>query len=310
MPLLYHTVAYSHLGQSLALAAGLETGTIENREFPDGEHYRRVITPPGGKDVVLVGGTIDDTSTLEIYDLGCSLVRHGARSLTFVVPYFGYSTMERAVQPGEVVTAKNRARLLSSIPMAEVGNRLVLVDLHAPGLPYYFEGNLHPFHLYAKPLILEAARELGGNDYVLASTDAGRAKWVESLANNLGVDASFIFKRRLDGGRTEVMAMNARVGGRRVVIYDDMIRTGSSLIEAARSYREAGASGVCAIATHGVFPGDSLNRIRSSGQIDMIVTTDTHPRARQLECGFLKVLSIANVIAGFLNADPAASVHF
>ena len=135
MPLLYHTVAYSHLGQSLALAAGLETGTIENREFPDGEHYRRVITPPGGKDVVLVGGTIDDTSTLEIYDLGCSLVRHGARSLTFVVPYFGYSTMERAVQPGEVVTAKNRARLLSSIPMAEVGNRLVLVDLHAPGLP-------------------------------------------------------------------------------------------------------------------------------------------------------------------------------
>jgi len=72
MPLLYHTVAYSHLGQSLALAAGLETGTIENREFPDGEHYRRVITPPGGKDVVLVGGTIDDTSTLEIYDLGAA----------------------------------------------------------------------------------------------------------------------------------------------------------------------------------------------------------------------------------------------
>lgn len=310
MPLLFHTLAYEDLGRALASAAQLEIGSIENREFPDGEHYRRVITPPGGKDVVLVGGTIDDSSTLEIFDLGCSFVRHGARSLTFVMPYFGYATMERAVRPGEVVTAKNRARLLSAIPMAEVGNRLILIDLHAPGLPYYFEGNLHPFHLYAKPLILEAAKELGGNDYVLASTDAGRAKWVESLANNLGVDASFIFKRRLDGGRTEVMAMNARVDGRRVVIYDDMIRTGSSLIEAARSYRQAGASSVCAIATHGVFPGESLERIRSSGQIDTIVTTDTHPRARQLECEFLKVRSIANIIAGFLNADPAASVHF
>lgn len=310
MSLLYHTIAYSDLGRRLADAASLDLGSIEHREFPDGEHYRRVITPPGGKDVVLVGGTIDDASTLEIYDLGCSLVRHGARSLTFVIPYFGYSTMERAVKPGEVVTAKNRARLLSAIPMAEVGNRLVLVDLHAPGIPYYFEGNLHPFHLYAKPIILDSARELGGSDFVLASTDAGRAKWVESLANNLGVDASFIFKRRLDGERTEVMAMNARVEGRRVVIYDDMIRTGSSLIEAARSYREAGASAVCAIATHGVFPGDSLDRIRASGQIEKIVTTDTHPRARQLEGEFLKVHSIASVIAAFLNANPGASVHF
>src|SRR6185312_10534308 len=100
----------------------------------------------------------------------------GACSLTLVVPYFGYATMERATKPGEVVTAKSRARILSSLPPARFGNRIVLMDLHTEGIPYYFEGALRTFHVYAKPRIETAARELGGDEFVLACTDAGRAK--------------------------------------------------------------------------------------------------------------------------------------
>jgi ribose-phosphate pyrophosphokinase len=204
--------------------------------------------------------------------------------------------MQRAVKPGEVVTAKTRARLFSAVPLAAAGNRVFLVDLHAEGIPHYFEGGIRPVHVYAKPVIVDLARRLGGDDIVLACTDAGRAKWVESLANELGVPASFVFKRRLDGSHTEVTAMSAVVAGKSVVIYDDMIRTGGSLIAAARAYKDAGAVKLTAIATHGVFPGDALQRLTETGLFSAIACTDTHPRARELAGSSLYVAGIAGVL--------------
>ena len=108
----------------------------------------------------------------------------------------------------DFVTAKTRARLLSSIPVAAAGNRVVLMDLHADGITHYFEGAIRPVHVYAKPVVIELLG-LGGQDFVLACTDAGRAKWVESLANEIGVPASFVLKRRLSGSQTEVTAVSA-----------------------------------------------------------------------------------------------------
>jgi ribose-phosphate pyrophosphokinase len=183
----------------------------------------------------------------------------------------------------------------------------VLVDLHSEGLPYYFDGNIRPVHLYAKPIITAVARELGGEGFVFACTDAGRAKWVESLANDMGVDAAFVYKRRLDGRRTEVSGVSAFVRDKYVVIYDDMIRTGGSLLKAAAAYRDAGAKGIAAVTTHGLFPGDSLETIRSAGLIDRIVCTDTHPRARELQGPYLEVRSIADLAAKYLcRATPGA----
>lgn len=304
-PVVYATRAYAPLAASLCRLGGFARGVVDVRAFPDGELYQRLVTSPDGTDAVLVGGTVSDGDTLELYDLACGLVEAGARSLLLIVPYFGHSTMERAVHPGEVVTAKARARLLSSVPTARFGNRVLLVDLHSEGLPYYFEGAMRAVHVYAKPVIIEAVRALGGDDFVLACTDAGRAKWVESLANDLGVEASFVFKRRLDGARTEVSAVDARVAGKRVVIYDDMIRTGSSLVGAARAYRQAGATSVVAVATHGVLPNDALQKITAAGVIDALACTDTHPRARELEGESLRVFSITPVLAKYLT-DHAA----
>src|SRR5262249_37902872 len=111
------------------------------------------------------------------------------------------------------------------------------------------------------------------------------------------VPASFVFKRRLDGARTEVTAMSAAVAGKTVVIYDDMIRTGGSLISAARAYQEAGAARITAIATHGLFPGDALERLGGTGLFAAIACTDTHPRARELASPRLRVAPIAGVLA-------------
>ncbi len=222
------------------------------------------------------------------------------------MPFFGYGTMERSVRPGEVVTAKTRARLLSSIPMASRGTQVFLLDLHVASIAHYFEGGIRPIHVYGKSLVIAAARALGGTEFVLACTDAGRAKWVESLANDMDVAAAFVYKRRHDGENTEVTGVSAQVEGKRVVIYDDMIRTGGSLINAAQAYRDAGAASIDAVATHGLFPGDSLARLEATGLFGKIITTDSHPRAVALAATLAQRLPAS---PQHREAAPRASQH-
>ena len=299
--LVFATSSYAYLQDRLCGYDHCEAGEVETRHFPDGERYLRIHTKSDNRDVVVLGGTVNDADTLTLYDLACATVGAGARTLTLVIPFFGYQTMERRVKEGEVVVAKTRARLFSSIPPAGLGNRVVLMDLHSEGIPHYFSGEVRPIHLSARSLVLEEIRRVGGDGFVLGATDAGRAKWVESLANDLGVEGAFIFKRRHDDGTTEAASMNADVGGRSVVIYDDMIRTGGSLIGAARAYLEAGATSVAAVATHGVFPNDALRRLDDSGLFTHIVCTDSHPRAWELgDRTQLDVVSIAGLVAAFL----------
>ena len=299
--LVFATASYGYLQESLCSYGHCETGELETRQFPDGERYLRILTESVGRDVVVLGGTVNDSDTLTLYDLACATVGAGARTLTLVIPFFGYQTMERRVKTGEVVVAKTRARLFSSIPPAGLGNRVVLMDLHSEGIPHYFSGEVRPVHLSARSLVLDEIRRVGGKEFVLGATDAGRAKWVESLANDLGVEGAFIFKRRRDDGTTEAAAMYADVDGRKVVIYDDMIRTGGSLIGAAKAYREAGATSTAAVATHGVLPDDALQRLVTSGLFTHIVCTDSHPRAHELaDQPQLEVVSIAGLLADFL----------
>jgi len=286
--LLFATPNYEYLADDLCRVGGFERGTIERRSFPDGEIYRRVVDDPWGRHVVLLGGTPADGDWLDVYDLGCAIARAGARSLSIVMPYFGYATMERAVKTGEVVTAKTRARLISAIPSCEGGTRTFLFDLHTDGIEFYFSDTHVTHHVYGAPLINELVRELvteegAGDRFVLGATDAGRAKWVESLALGLGCPPAFVYKRRdpTHGGLT-VTGVNADVEGKCVIIYDDMIRTGSSLIQAASAYRGAGATSVHAVATHLVLPNDAVERILGSGLIDTINGTNSHPNSAKI----------------------------
>ena len=338
--LLFSTLKYSELTAAMSsqMPVTFELGKLETKNFADGEHYSRIVTSAKHRDVVLVGGTVSDEDTLELYDLASGLVDAGAHRLLLVIPYFGYSTMERAVKTGEIVKAKTRARLLSSIPLPGSGASVVLLDLHVDSIAYYFEGNVRPWHLSGRPLILQAIREglqVEGEEFVMASTDAGRAKIVESFANDLRVPASFVFKRRTDSGATAVTAVSAQVAGKHVIIYDDsefykgctslnahklkicalppspptpllrhtVIRTGGSLVGAAQAYRDAGANKISVISTHGVFAGDSVAKLESCGLISRVVVTDSHPAATlaaKSSPGFVKVVSIAGLLSDYL----------
>lgn len=304
LPLVFGTHSYAGMARQIARLLKGEAGKIEVQEFPDGERYRRLLTEVSNRDVVLVGGTISDGDTLELYDLGCALAKYGARRLDLVIPYFGYSTMERAVKRGEVVTAKTRARLLSSLPAAAQGTRVFLLDLHSEGIPHYFEGDITAFHIYGKPLILKIARRIGGRDCVLASTDAGRAKWVQSLAEDLGVEAAFVFKKRIDGSHTAITGVSAHVKERHVIIYDDMIRTGGSLLEAANAYQKAGARVIDVISTHGLLPGNAVERLQESDVIRTVHVTDSHPNALKLKTPFLQVHAVAGLLVNALKEHP------
>jgi len=302
--LVYSTAAYEYYSHMLCRSDHFSAGHLKRVTFPDGERYQRLTSSVRGKDVVLVGGTVSDSDTLELFDLACGISYYGANSLTLVVPYYGYSTMERADKQGDIVTGKTRALLLAAIPEARSYNEIVLVDLHTEGTTHYFEGHLRSFHIHSKSVVSSIVGGLeDAGQVVLASTDAGRAKWVEAMANQMGVPAAFVYKRRLSGELTEIAGINADVNNRHVVIYDDMIRTGGSLIKAGQAYKDAGAARLTVITTHGVLPGDALKRIQDSGIFHKVYVTDTHPRVLALAphfVGFLEIRSMVGVIEDFL----------
>jgi len=332
-PILFATARYEYMKAEMLrsgrfvdgyIARGLDdkgTPVADDKPFPDGERYHRLMTDVEHRPVILLGGTIDDRETMELLDLGHLLVDRGALELKIIIPYFGYSTMERAVKPGESVKAKVRARMISSIPRAPLGNLVFLVDLHAEGTQHYFEGHCQGFLVYAKDFVFDSVKQIllkhfgispvGGNaaarakalasEFVLASTDAGRAKWVESLTTDLvrlgrTAESAFIIKRRISGSATELRDISADVAGKIVIIYDDMGRTGGSLIKAAKAYRDKGAIDVIAILTHGVLPAGSVAKLRASGMFGNIYVTNTHPSAVAQQDDFLVVNSISSLL--------------
>ncbi|MCM1324607.1 MAG: ribose-phosphate diphosphokinase [Acetobacter sp.] len=297
---LLSSVGYGYLKRALLESGEFNDVEIETKVFPDGEHYFRIIKPEqiSGKPAVYICGTVDDAAIMEAYNLCCTLVREGCSSLHLVLPYFGYSTMERAIKTGEVVSAKNIARLFSSVPVSAMGNFIYMVDLHSLGTQYYFEQNIHPVHLTTEPVIDKMIADIRATDgeVVLASADMGRAKWIEKMSNRLGIGGAYIMKKRISGSETVVEALNADVQGKNVIIFDDMIRSGSSIINAAQAYKSIGAKDIYVACVHGVFVDGAIDKLKNSGVIKAVYCTNTHAKTQLLNDDFVKVYDMSEVI--------------
>ncbi len=256
---------------------------IERREFGDHEQYYRIgITNRNdllGNDVVYVASTHSDADFLELQRVGSALAGYGTRRRIFVIPFFGYSTMERAVHPGEVVTAKTNARILSAIPNTVMGNTFLMLDLHAAGIVHYFEGDCLRYELYAEKVLQEAVANLGLENFMFASADMGRPLWVQSFANHFGTDVAFISKSR-DFDKTKILAVIGGVAGRNVIIYDDMTRSAGTLIQAAKAYLERGATSVTAVLSHLALNDPSVVQMLLDSPIERIITTNSHPMSQ------------------------------
>jgi ribose-phosphate pyrophosphokinase len=202
--------------------------------------------------------------------------------------------------------------MISSIPQAKEGNSILLFDLHSEGIPYYFEGSLNSKHLYGKDFIHDIIindlriTDLNKDDYVLASTDAGRAKWIESLGKSFHMNTAFCYKQR-SGEQVSLTGINADVKNKNIIIYDDMIRSGNSLISAAKAYKKAGANKIFVITTHGLFVkkienGDGSITFKKSIEVeqdlfdsllfDKIFCSNSHPNSQSLKKSIIKDISM------------------
>lgn len=262
---------------------GLTTMSVTRKSFGDGEKYFRVDLEDRmeffGRDVVIVGSTHTDEDFTEVCRVGTAAAKYGAHRIIFVIPFFGYSTMERAVKPGEIVTAKINARMLSQLPHGDVRNCFLMLDLHTAGLVHYFEGECLRFELYAESVLTDAVKELGLSNFMFASADLGRPLWVETFAKKFGTSIAFVRKSR-DFEETKIHDVIGSVDRKRVIIYDDMIRSGTSLIHAAEAYLEKGATAVYVVASHAAFNDDSvIDRLKYS-PIKKIIVTNSHPMSQ------------------------------
>jgi len=253
---------------------------IERWQFDDGEQYYRLDIEKSdalmGKDVIFVGSTHTDDDLLELYRVGCGLAEHGTRRRIFIIPFFGYSTMERAVKPGEIVTAKKNAHLLSAIPNTGLGNIFLFLDLHTPGLVHYFEGNCLRYEVNSEPILVEAIKELNLSEMIFASADLGRPRRVKSFADLFETDIALISKTRQQKD-TFIDNVIGNVKGKTVIIYDDMTRSGGTIAKAAEAYMNQGASQIYAVLSH--LAPSNKEAIEKLAQMPVvkIISTNSHP---------------------------------
>jgi len=297
----FSTTAYHYMVETLCKLPGFEKGDLGVEVFPEGEKHFTLGKSVKDKNVILIGGTISESNTLELYDIATGLVDYGCGALTIYIPYFGYSTQERVIHKGDIVVAKGRARLLSTIRSARFNNKIVLLDLHTPGIAHYFEGSVHCRHLSAKSMVHGIIKKINDPaNTVVASTDAGGAKWVEALANESSIEAAFVYKKRISNTKTTVSGINADVHGKTVVLYDDMIRSGSSFIQAAEAYKKSGAKSIIGAASHCVFHPNTLSLLKAAGIFEEIHLTNSHPLALEAQKqapDFIKLFDVVRLFA-------------
>jgi ribose-phosphate pyrophosphokinase len=281
----FSTEHSEYFARRVADCFNLPVTPMERRPFKGGERYYRIGISDRmdlmGRTAIFVGSTHTDEDLLELYRVGCALAGYGSSRRIFVIPFLGYSTMERAVKPGEIVTAKTVARMLSTIPNSGMGNVFLFLDLHVSGLVHYFEGNCLRYELYAQKPLIAAIKGLRLNpeNMVFGSADLGRPAWVRAFAKHFGTKIAVIDKTR-EGEETEVEYVVGDVRDKDVVIYDDMSRSSLSLAKAAKAYLADGAREVYAVLSHLALNDAEAVRQLTDSPIRKIITTNSHPMSQ------------------------------
>jgi ribose-phosphate pyrophosphokinase len=293
---------HPELAQETAAVMGLETGPVERREFANTELYVRYGDSVRGDHVFAMqalaaanGRSVND-SLVELTLMVDAAKRASASEITVVAPYMAYSRQDRKARGREPISAAAVIRMLQSAG----ADRLVSVDMHSAQTQATFNG---PFdHLTAEPLIQAALKEEIGtayDEFVIVSPDGGRAKAAEHYANELDVDVVHMPKTRdrHDSGRITRPKHIDGVDGRTSLLVDDMIDTAGTLVSAAETLKNSGATRVVVAATHGLFSSPALDRLKMA-PIDKIIVTNTVPldEAREVLGDRLRILSIAPLL--------------
>ncbi|CAZ87133.1 MAG: ribose-phosphate pyrophosphokinase [Thiomonas sp.] len=282
------------LAQEVAEQLGIGLGQAYIGRFSDGEVTVEIQQNVRAREVFIVQSTCAPTNDnlMELLIMVDALKRASAERITAVIPYFGYARQDRRPRSARVpITAKVVANMLQAAGVA----RVVTMDLHADQVQGFFD--IPVDNIYASPILLSDLREKNYSDLIVVSPDIGGVVRARALAKLMDCDLAIIDKRRPKPNVSEVMNVIGEIDGRNCIIMDDMVDTAGTLTKAAEVLKARGAKRVMAYCTHPVLSGPAIQRLQSSA-IDELVVTNTIPlRQEARECGKVRQLSAAPLIA-------------
>lgn len=279
------------LADKIAAELQIVCTPMVRKQFADGEIYHAFPCDVSGRDIVIISATHTDSAIQELLDLIAGGRYWNARSVNVVIPYLGYSTMERSKpESGEIPKGVTRTRqIFRTRP-----NYVAFVDLHSEAVLHAHSGEVKTRHLWTEELAAKKILEMELTNYVLVSPDYGFSKRVALLAGILKCPHTAANKDRYDVDKTIINQLSSAVRGKTAIICDDMIRTGGSMLQTADRCNEAGATDVMFMATHLVLSGDAHERFKERG-IQRIIGADTFPGTKADD--LLEIYSVAPIIA-------------
>ncbi|WP_078701273.1 ribose-phosphate diphosphokinase [Aeromicrobium choanae] len=270
-------------------------------DFANGEIYVRFDESVRGCDAFVIqshAAPINE-SIMEQLIMIDALKRASAKRITVVLPFYGYARQDKKHLGREPISA----RLMADLFLAAGADRLMTVDLHTAQIQGFFDGPVD--HLLAMPILTRQVRKrYGKKPLAVVSPDAGRIKVAEQWARQFdNAPLAFIHKTR-DVSKANVTKANRVVGevaGRTCILVDDLIDTGGTICQAAEALMNDGAAEVVIAATHAVFSGEAIDKLKNSVATEVIVT-NTLPLADEHRFDKLTVLSIAPLLAQAVSA--------
>lgn len=283
--------AHPALAQAISDEIGVPLANAHVGRFPDGEVDIKLHDDIRGSDVFVLQPTCPPVNDnwIELLLLIDTLRRASAERITAVMPYYGYARKDRKDEGRVPISAKVVANTL----VASGASRVVTMDMHAAQIQGFYD--IPVDHLYAKPALIGAVRDLGIEDPVVVTPDVGGTKMARAYAKEFGADLAIVDKRRISGSEIAVEHVIGEVEDRNVIIVDDMIATGGSIAEAARIVREKGAEQIVLAVTHAVLAGQAVEKLDAC-PADKILITDTIPPKERLPHQ-AQIVSIAGLFA-------------
>ncbi len=304
--MLFAGTSHVELAEEIASCLGKSLGKTIIEKFPDGEIGVRILESVRGRDVFVVQSTARSPSfyLMELLILVDAFKRASARSITAVIPYFGYARQDRKGKEREPITAKLVADLLQRAGVT----RVLTMDLHTEQIQGFFD--IPVDNLYGCPTIAEALQKQKMDNLIVVTPDVGSIKLARAYAEALKVDLAIVDKRRVDAKQVEMTALIGDVKGKNVLLVDDMCSTGGTLKVAARICKQEGANRLYAAVTHGLFVGEGL--IEDSG-IEKIVMSNTVPSPETINPSKLEIVSVASLfsraIQSIVGAKSFSSIY-
>ncbi|TSA26852.1 MAG: ribose-phosphate pyrophosphokinase [Ignavibacteriales bacterium] len=274
-PFIFSGTSNRELTLKICNYLNLAQGTIDVRKFSDGEIWVKFIENIRGRDVYIVQSTHPPAENLmELLITIDAAKRASATKVTAVIPYFGYARQDRKDQPRVSISAKLVANLIT----VAGADRVITMDLHAAQIQGFFD---IPFdHLYASPVFTGLFKDLP-KDLAVVSPDIGGIKLARSYAKRLDAGLVVIDKRRPKHNQVEAMNIIGDVGGKNVLIVDDLIDTGGTFVAAVNTLKEKGAKEIYGAVTHALLSGDAIKKIEDSA-ITKLYVTDSIPLKNEL----------------------------